>query len=183
MLPINCSQAVLREHSEPKYMKNEALFINGVYESVLKEILLIQAELPEQILFLQPYSSGTISRLCNDPPTVDDPMQLFISVTTDLPTVRYSAEIVGWDDKRELSRTRRHVLNRLIWTLQPDEGGLYDASKVEGASSVNLLHIRRLREVDQPFPVSRLIKTSNLRPVSEGRTTAGGWAYVQNRTA
>lgn len=164
-------------------MKQEALFINGVYEEVLREILSIQGELPEQILFLQPFSSGAISRLRDEPPTVDDPMQLFISVTTDLPAARYSAEIVGWDDKRQLSDTRRRVLSRLIWTLQHNEGGLYDATKVEGAQSVNLLHVRRLRELKPPFPVSQLIKTSDRQPVSEGRTTAGGWAYVQNRTA
>ncbi|HWY04652.1 MAG TPA: hypothetical protein VNX60_13335 [Candidatus Acidoferrum sp.] len=163
-------------------MKQEALFINGVYEEVLREILSVQAELPEQILFLQPFSSGAISRLRDEAPTVDDPMQLFISVTTDLPTVEFTAEIVGWDDKRHLSDARRRVLSRLIWTLQPNEGGLYDATKVEGAQSVNLLHIRRLRELEPPFPVSQLIKTSDQLPVSEGRTTAGGWAYVRNRT-
>ena len=38
----------------------EALFINGVYEGVLKEILQIQAELPEHIMYLQP-DSGSIA--------------------------------------------------------------------------------------------------------------------------
>lgn len=70
-------------------MKQEALFINGVYAEPLREILSIQIELPEQILFLQPYSSNAISRLRDEPPTIDDPMQLFISITTDL-LVRYS---------------------------------------------------------------------------------------------
>lgn len=163
-------------------MKQEALFINGIYDQPLREILSIQTELPEQILFLQPYSSNAISRLRDDPPTIDDPMQLFISITNDLATVRYSAEIVGWDDKRNLSEARRRVLSRLVWTLQPSESGLYDASRVEGARSVNLLHIRRLRELKQPFPVSELIKTSDQQPLSEARTTAGGWAYVQKQT-
>lgn len=160
-------------------MKSEALFINGVYESVLKEILWVQAELPEQILFLQPFASTAISRLRDDTPTVDDPMWLYLSTTTDLPTVRYAAEVVGWDDKRALSDAKRRVLSRLLWTLQPNEGGLYDASNTESGQSVNLLHIPRLKELEKPFSVGRLIKTSDGQPVSEGRTTAGGWAYVQ----
>ena len=36
-------------------MKPNGVFVNGVYEDVLIEILEIQSELPEQILFLQPY--------------------------------------------------------------------------------------------------------------------------------
>ena len=164
-------------------MKTEALFLNGVYESVLKEILWIQAELPEQILFLQPHGPRAITRLREAPASVHQPMTLYISTTTDLPTVSYAAEIVGWDDKRELTYARRRVISRLIWTLQPNEGGLYDAAKSEDGQSVNLLHIRRLRELDPPFPVSRLLKTNDQQPVSEGRSRAGGWAYVQNRNA
>jgi hypothetical protein len=37
-------------------LKPIALFMNGVFESVLEEILQIQSVLPEQIMFLQPYS-------------------------------------------------------------------------------------------------------------------------------
>lgn len=127
-------------------MRSEALFLNGVYKSILEEILAVQAELPEQIMFLQPFKSMAIARLRDSLPSVDDPMRLVISLTSDLPTVRYTAEIVGWDDKRLLPGTPRHsVLNRLITTLQPNEGGLYDQSHAEDGVSVNLLHIRRLR--------------------------------------
>src|SRR4051812_41333613 len=109
-------------------MKGEALFPNGVYESVLKEVLAVQEGLPEQIMFLQPYKSHAIVRLRDNPPTVDAPMRLLISLTTDLKHVRYSAEIVGWDDKLKLRENppRHRVLNRLICTLQPNEGGLYN---------------------------------------------------------
>jgi len=161
-------------------MKSEALFINGVYKSVLEEILLVQRFLPEQIMFLQPYSSETITHLREDRPSVDDPMRLFLSITTDLPTIHYTAEIVGWDDKRELSEEKCDVFNRLIWTLQPNEGGLYDASRVKGKPSVNLLHIRRLHKLAAPFSVTRLIKTSDNMSVSPDRTTAGGWAYIHD---
>jgi len=158
-------------------MKTESLFINGVYESVLEEILLVQHHLPEQIMFLQPYSSDPITHLRDNCPSVDDPMHLFLSITTDLPTVHYSAEIVGWDDKREISESKSNVLHRLIWTLQPNEGGLYNASLV-GKPSANLLHIRRLKKLASTFSVTRLIKTSDNKPVSPERTTAGGWSYV-----
>lgn len=160
-------------------MKFEALFINGVFESVLKEILLIQQYLPEHIMFLQPFSSDPITHLRDNRPSVDDPMRLFLSITTDLPTVHYTAEIVGWYDKRKISEEERFVFNRLIWTLQPNEGGLYDASPV-GKPSVNLIHIRRLHKLNSPYSVTNLIKTSDNEPVSPDRTTAGGWAYVHN---
>ena len=160
-------------------MKGEALFLNGVYQSVLDEILAVQSVLPEQIMFLQPYKSVAIVRLRDDRPSVDDPMRLLISLTNDLPTVRYTAEIVGWDDKRQLRGTPRHrVLTRLICTLQPNEDGLYNLSQAEDGESVNLLHIRRLRAVGTAFSVSRLTKTEG-GPVSDQRATSGGWAYVQ----
>lgn len=164
-------------------MKSETLFINGVYESGLEEILRVQRLLPDQTMFLQPYSSHAIIHLRDDHPTFDDPMQLFLSITTDLPTVHYAAEIVGWDDKRKLSEEKRNVLNRLIWTLQPEEGGLYDASRVEGEPSVNLLHIRRLHNLANPFSVTELTKTSDNMPLSPCRRTAGGWVYVRYKDA
>ena len=161
-------------------MKNTGLFLNGVYESVLVEILAVQTALPEQIMFLQPYKSKAIAQLRDDPPSVDDPMYLVISKTKDLPTIHYTAEIVGWDYKRQLPGTERHrVLNRLICTLQPNEGGLYNLSQSEsGDASVNLLHIRRLRKISKPFPVSQLTKSEG-GSVSDQRATSGGWAYIQ----
>ena len=164
-------------------LKDEALFLNGVYEEVLEEILQIQGELPEHIMYLQPYSSEPIVHLRDDRPSDEEPVLLYISITTDLSKVHYIAEIVGWDDKRQISPEKKNVLNRVIWALQPKETGLYDASRVEGKPSVNLLHVRRLRKVDPPFPVSRLIKTTDGQSVSLGRTTAGGWVYVRRNAA
>jgi len=161
-------------------MRSEALFINGAYEDVLRDILEIQSVLPEQILFLQPYSGRAMVRLRDDPPTIESPMRLFLSTTTDLATVQYTAEIVGWDDKRALSDRKRHILNRIIYCLQQTEGGVYDASRTDEGESVNLLHVRRLQRFESPFSVEHLIKISDGKPVSAGRTTAGGWAYVRN---
>jgi hypothetical protein len=161
-------------------MKREALFLNGVFQSVLDEILAVQSVLPEQILFLQPYKSHAIARLRDDPPSPADPMRLLISLTNDLPNVSYTAEIVGWDDKRRLPGTPRHrVLNRLICTLQPNEGGLYDLSQAKDGESVNLLHVWRLRRLANPFSVGQLVKIADSEPLSEDRTRSGGWSYVK----
>jgi 5-methylcytosine-specific restriction protein A len=162
-------------------MTSEALFINGVFDSVLQEILQTQSELPEQILFLQPYSSRPMRKLRDRPPTTESPMWLFLSLSTDLAIIHYTAKIVGWDDKRTLSERKRCTVNRIIKALQPNEGGLYDASPTGDGKSVNLLHIRQLRRFEPPFPVGCLIKTSDGEPLSSGRTTAGGWAYVKRK--
>lgn len=58
-------------------MRQQALFINGVYRSVLEEILATQSVLPEQILFLQPFGPRAILGLQHSTPSVDDPMRLF----------------------------------------------------------------------------------------------------------
>lgn len=160
-------------------MRSEALFINGIFEDVLTDILKIQGVLPEMILFLQPYAGKVMVKLRDDPPTVDNPMRLYLSITTDLPTVRYTAEIVGWDDKRDLSDEKRRVLTRILDSLQPGEEGVYNASPTGDGVSINLLHIRRVVKLSSPFNVSLLNKVKDGTPVSPGRTTSGGWAYVE----
>lgn len=161
-------------------MRSEALFINGVYEVVLQEILQIQSILPEQILFLQPYANKPMVLLQENPPSVDLPMRLFLSLTNDLSHVHYEGEVVGWEDKRLLSEHKRAVLTRIIQALQPIEVGLYDASPT-GEKSVNLLYVRRIRKLDTPLSVEQLTKIRGDEPLSPGRTTSGGWAYVKNQ--
>jgi len=156
-----------------------ALFINGVYEGVLQEILRIQSELPEHIMYLQPYSGGAIARLRDEPPSLEAPVHLVLSLTSDLPTIHYAAEVVGWSDKRQLSPSKRRVLNRVIRALQPAEKELYDASRAKDGKSANLLYIRRLRRLRKPFSVSKLVKLEDSSPVSNRRMTAGGWTYVR----
>lgn len=154
------------------------LFINGVWESVLEEIVAIQSELPDHIMFLQPHAARRIAALHDHPPTLDTPVPLYLSTTDDYATVRYQGELVGCEDKREIAESRARVLNRLIWTLHPGEGGLY-LVRNDGNEFVNLLHVRRLRKLPTPFRVSELTKTSDDLPLSEGRTQGGGWAYVR----
>jgi len=162
-------------------LKHEALFINGIYDEVLKEILDVQFALPEHLMYLQPYSSRNMTKLKADPPTVEEPIRLYISITSDLATIRYQAEIVGWEDKRTLSSLKRTVLERVIKALQPGEGTIYDAAKGGSGESVNLLTIRRLQMLDKPFSVTELVKTSNSEPLSDNRSTSGGWSYVVQR--
>jgi 5-methylcytosine-specific restriction enzyme A len=159
-------------------MRESALFINGIFESVLKEIWRIQSVLPEQILFLQPYKGQPIVELRHLPPSVDDPMRLFLSITTDLNNVHYGAEIVGWDDKNILAGEKRRVIEEILAAFQKgEEGGLYDLAKDRERPSQNLIHIRRLKKLDPPFPVSHLVKTREGTPL-QNRNTPGGWAYV-----
>jgi hypothetical protein len=160
-------------------MRDEALFINGVFRGVLEEILQVQGHLPDHIMYLQPYAGSAIAHLRDDPPSSDEPMFLALSLTDDLGTIHYAAEIVGWDDKTQLSVVKRSVLNRVIGALQPGERELYDAAEAGDGRSVNLLHVRRMRRVRQPFSVTRLIKTEDGEPIAGPRTTSGGWTYVQ----
>ncbi len=158
-------------------MSDYEIFFNGVYQGVLEEILLIQDLLPEQILFLQPYKAERIVRFAEEVPSVDCPVQAYFSVTDDLARVHYRGEIVGWDDKRELSEEKLNVFKRLIWTLQPGEGGLYGRHK--DPPMVNLLHVRRLTRVKPPFSVTRLRNVKDDSALSDRRTTAGSWVYVK----
>lgn len=130
-------------------------------------------------LAAKPYSSRVMVELWSDCPTVMSPQKLYLSITTDLPTIRYKGEIVGWDDKRQLTRGRWKAIERLLWTLQPTEGGLYDMSSAANGQSVNLLHVWRLQRLDQPFSVNQLAKFFGGGQVSPKRTTAGGWTYLK----
>ncbi len=157
----------------------QALFLNGVYEKVFKEILSVQTRQPEQVMFLQPYSPSVITLLRAASPSPEDPIQVFFSTTDDLQAISYRAEIVGWDDKRALSPERRSEINRHIAELQPGEGQLYNAAKATGSESVNLIYISHLRRIDPPLRVSQLIKASDGQPASENRTRSGGFTYVR----
>lgn len=158
-------------------MKNDALFINGVFQGVLDEILELQEALPDQILFLQPYSKKTMRVLKADPPSVEDPMQVLVSTTEDLGNILFAGQIVRWCDKRQLDEKARRAISRVIWTLQPGEGGLYDHAR--GIECVNLLLVRRLRRIQKPVRVQALSLRSKGRTIAGKRSTAGGWAYVE----
>jgi hypothetical protein len=158
-------------------MSLEGIFINGVFSTVIDEIFAVQKYVPEQVLYLQPYAGDKIAELSKNPPSVDRPVRLFLSLTDDLPTVRYICEIVGWDDKRELIGRKREIIEAVIKTFQPDEQEVY--AERHGVECVNLIHVRRMKHLSKPFSVAELIKLSDGQPVSTNRTRAGGWVYVK----
>ena len=150
--------------------------MNGNYRDVLDEALAVQQELPEQVLYLQPYKSERIVELAEDPPSSDDPVLLLASTTDDLNTVQYAAEVIHWRDKRELPSEQKELLDQLIRVLQPKETGLYP--QINGIECVNLISIRNLRRIPNPFPVTELVNANRDGKLRE-RTRAGGWVYVR----
>ena len=154
-------------------MSLEAIFVNGVYARVLRDIHRVQSLVPEQILYLQPFSGQRIVELSNHRPSPESPVRLFLSLTNDLPTIRYTCEIVDWNDKRELIGNKREIIDTVIRAFQPTEEGVY--SVVRGIECVNLLSVWRMREISKPLSVGELRKLVDDEPVSTNRKTTGGW--------
>lgn len=155
---------------------DKALFLNGVYESVLKEIVSAQESHHGEEHYLQPYSGGVIRELAKLPPSKESPVTLYISKTDRLKEISYVAEIVGWEDKRTIPPERLEVLNGRIRKWQPEEGKIY-RERENGRKCVNLISIVNLREVPNPISVKNLIKVNDKTPY-KGRPRAGGWSYV-----
>jgi hypothetical protein len=159
-------------------MRDYAIFLNGVFEGVMQEILRIQGRLPDCVLYMQPYSGDRIVLLDEHPPSLADPVQLFLSTTNDLAQVQYVCEIVGWEDKRELGQQRLAELNKKLDQFQPTEGGVYGLDEAGRRPMVNLLHVRRMHKLAQPFSVGQLLNVKDRQPLSTNRSRAGGWVYV-----
>lgn len=165
-------------------MTDEALFLNGVYESVLKGIIRAQKEAgPDEVFYLQPYASQAIAKFREDPPTAHIPTTLYLSTTDNLSTVSYRAQIVGWKDKTGLDESERASIDGEIRRGRYEERGhlgLYDYDPQETEKRmVNLLCIQELTKLESPFSVACLIKTSDGKPLSDKRTMSGGWSYVK----
>jgi hypothetical protein len=160
-------------------MRLEALFLNGVYEHVLADITKVQRVDPEQILYLQPYSSARIAKLYTWGPSPDNPIPVYISTTDNLAMVSYEGEIVGVWGKRELSRDVEEAIARTITTFQPTEPGVYH--EVHGIKCRNLLSVWKLRQLSEPFQVTELRLLNTGEPPAGPKTTAGHWWYVYPR--
>lgn len=152
-------------------MRERAIFISGNYESNLQAIADVQAVLPEQILFIQPHGGRRIAYLRGNPPSVDDPVTLYCSISNEMNRVHFAAQVVGWDDKEELSPQKREAIDKVIGALQPGDGRVYDVG-------CNLIHIRRMVRVEPPFSVAELVKISDNEPLSPNKYTAG-FSYVR----
>ena len=164
-------------------MSDWALFINGIYRSVLDEILSTQSQQPEITLFLQPYGGGAIVRLRDNVPSPESPVALYASTTARLDTVSYAADVVGWENKLTMTEARRQEVSDALNRFQPGEGEdgnpLYNASQTPGSPSLNLLHVHRMVKLDAPFSVAELTKISDGKPLSTNRSRSGGYSYVR----
>ena len=154
-----------------------ALFINGVFESVLLEIIAAQDERDGGQSYLQPYKGGVIKCLKKNIPSAAAPMRLYISTTKNLSNICYVAEIVGWEDKRAISQERRQEIRSHLEHFQPGEVALFDGVGDKGKKAINLTTIQNLRKLDSLLPTSVLIKVSDRRRL-EKRSRSGGWSPV-----
>lgn len=154
-----------------------ALFINGVFEAVLEEIIRAQKERPTLVCYLQPHSARRVTALESANPSVTIPVPLYASTTTNLGAVCYKASIVGWENKQSMSKARIAEVSREIARHQPDENELY-THLPSGKPCVNLLSIVNLVRLPNPISVTNLVKVNDGTPVKP-RTQAGGWSYVK----
>ena len=154
-----------------------ALFINGIYDSVLQEILAAQEERGGGDSFLQPYKGVVITMLRSRLPTPENPIRLYISTTNNLSQICYTAEIVSWEDKRKLTQARRKKVNRQLSLYQKGETNLFEGLEEVGETAVNLLTIRNLLSLDSLYSTGLLTKCSDDLPLKK-RTRSGGWSEV-----
>lgn len=152
-----------------------ALFINGVFEDTLDEILAAQSKAPSETFFLQPYAGEKIKLLAESAPSPENKLQLYLSVTDSLAFVSFRAKIVGWQDKRQITPTELDKLNQSIKHHQPSEKEIY-LTAGKGKPCVNLIHISQLERI-QEVPVSCFVKESDKKPLKR-RKRSGGWSYV-----
>ncbi|MXZ90109.1 MAG: hypothetical protein F4W95_00865 [Chloroflexi bacterium] len=162
-------------------MRDYALFINGIYQEVLDDIVTAQSANPRLPLYLQPYHESAIAKFREHPPSESDTVRLYASITTDLNRVHYACDVVGWRDKTAINAEGRSFIERELELYQPTEEGLYglpgDDHFEERGLCTNLLIVMRMQKIPQPLPVEQLIKTSDNTPLGR-RTTSGGWSYV-----
>ena len=160
-------------------MRLGALFLNGVYEHVLADIANVQRVVPEQILYLQPYSAARMAKLYTWEPSPDNPIPVYMSTTDNLAMVSYEGEIVGVWDKRELPRDVEEAIARTITTFQATEPGVYH--EVHGIKCRNLLSVWKLRKLFDPFHATEFRLFNTGEPPAGPRKMAGHWWYVHPR--
>jgi len=161
----------------PKPPDETALFINGVFEDTLLEILKNQKAHPGRHHYLQPYSTSRILLLAKSAPTPEKPVTLYFSVTKSLNLVLFRAKAVGWQDKRKLTNDDLAHLNEDIHKYQPSEENIYLEGQ-DGKPCVNLIHIVDLEKMEPSYPVSCLNKVTDGKPL-KNRERAGGWVPVR----
>lgn len=156
---------------------NTALFINGIYESVLEEIISSQLQKQDGFNYLQPYKGAVIRMLRKRHPSPEAPITLYISTTKNLNNIAYVAEIIGWADKRELTTEGKIEISNHLKMYQPEEDDLFTAEEEAGEKAVNLLTIQNLTHCTTLLPTSILRKKSDGLALKQ-RSRAGGWSEV-----
>ena len=169
-----------RELPQGGKMSDWALFINGIFDGVLKDVATEHSRNPEMTLFLQPFTGGVIKRLKANIPSPEVPVTLYASITTDLHNICYQGEVVGWEDKEGITAARIQELEAIFVQYQPTEqGNEQDGLGIPRNPGRNLIHVRRMVKLEAPFSVGELIKLSDGKPLSTNRTRAGGYSYVR----
>jgi len=108
------------------------------------------------------------------------PVTLYISTTENLSKICYTAEIIKWEDKRELAESRRQTVLHYLEKFQTKECDLFRGQELGEGKAVNLITIRNLRSLETLLPTSFLVKKSDNEPLKK-RTRAGGWSEVYDR--
>lgn len=154
-----------------------ALFINGIYDQVLTEIMAAQQMLGGGEFFLQPYKGQAIGMLKAQRPSTENPIRLYMSTTENLSQICYTAEVIRWEDKRELSEQRRRKVREYLKSYQHGEVALFTGAENVGKKAVNLITIRSLVQHDTLHSTSLLRKAKDGLPLKK-RTRSGGWSEV-----
>ncbi len=155
---------------------NYALYINGIYETVLTEIVDAQKKNDNLLCYLQPYSPYKINWKKSVIPTPQNPISLYISTTSSLPIVSYKAKIIGWENKNDINKKRMILLNKHIKEFQPKETEIY-LTVDDGKKCINLISVIELTKLQIPIPVQNFLKIDDNLPLKT-RTRSGGWSYV-----
>ena len=149
-------------------MTDTAVFLAGNFKANLEEICEAQSQNPDVICWIQPAVDSPIAYLRANNPSEDDPVILYASVSDDLEHVHFTAEIVGWHDKRKITTEKLEAIKRKSKELQPSEQDAFDRG-------VNLIAVRRMRQVKPLLPVCKLTKVRDGTPL---RSMRSRWSYV-----
>ena len=157
---------------------SKSLFLNGVYEATLDEIVKTQTKHPGTTCYLQPYKGDKMRLLAEEAPSPAHPIVFYASLTDSLGQVHYKGNIVGWTDKRELKNDQQklQLLDAHISKFQPSEAKVH-LTTLDGKPYVNLLAVKDVSRFETSVPVSCFIKVADGKPLKK-RTRAGGWSPV-----
>jgi hypothetical protein len=140
-----------------------ALFFNAAPETVLTEILESQTAHIGGESFLHK-ESRIIRPLEERLPTPNSPIRLYISTSKKRSVICYTAEIIKWEDKREMSQERHDEVLRRFEKFQPKE-----REKFLERDKINLITIRNLRNIEMLVPTNFLVKKDG-KPLGEMRS-------------